>query len=144
MHRITPLVQTPFTERNGIGSPDGRWLAYEANDSGQSEIYVRPFPEVNLGHWQVSTGDGTRPLRARNGQELFYVAASGALMRVGVDDQGRWRIGSDRRAAQHHRRPALAGGAETSGAYEVRRQKGKGKREPDSLHDFTCYTVFRG
>ncbi len=46
-HRVTPLVQSPFAERNGIVSPDGRWLAYEANDSGRFEIYVRPFPEVN-------------------------------------------------------------------------------------------------
>ena len=43
-HRVTPLVQSPFAERNGIVSPDGRWLAYEANDSGRFEIYVRPFP----------------------------------------------------------------------------------------------------
>ena len=61
-HRVTPLVQTPFSEQNGIISPDGRWLAYEANDSGEFEVYVRPFPDVNGGHWQVSTGGGTRPL----------------------------------------------------------------------------------
>ena len=42
--RVTPLVQTSFAERNGIVSPDGRWLAYEANDSGRFEISVRPFP----------------------------------------------------------------------------------------------------
>ena len=56
--RVTPLVQTEFIERNGIVSPDGRWLAYEANDSGRFEIYVRPFPEVNSGRWQVSTMGG--------------------------------------------------------------------------------------
>ena len=57
-HEVTPLVQTPFTERNGEVSPDGRWLAYEANDSGSFEIYVRPFPDVAGGRWQVSTGGG--------------------------------------------------------------------------------------
>ena len=41
---ISPLVRSPFAERNGIISRDGRWLAYEANDSGRFEIYVRPFP----------------------------------------------------------------------------------------------------
>jgi hypothetical protein len=87
---VTPLVQSPFTERNGVVSPDGRWLAYEANDSGGSEIYVRPFPEVNSGHWQVSTAGGTRPLWARNGQELFYVSPTGAVMRVGVDRATSW------------------------------------------------------
>ena len=68
--RVTPLVQSPFAERNGIISPDGRWLAYEANDSGRFEIYVRPFPDVNSGHWPVSTNGGTRPIWTRSGQEL--------------------------------------------------------------------------
>jgi eukaryotic-like serine/threonine-protein kinase len=89
-HRVTPLVQTPFVERNGIISPDSRWLAYEANDSGGLEVYVRPFPDVNGGHWQVSTGGGTRPLWARNGQELFYLSPTGALMRVGVERGRSW------------------------------------------------------
>ena len=66
--RVTPLVQSPFVERNGVVSPDGRWLAYEANDSGRFEIYVRPFPDVNGGHWRVSTAGGTRPLWARFGR----------------------------------------------------------------------------
>jgi Tol biopolymer transport system component len=89
-HRATPLVQTPFSEQNGIISPGGRWLAYQADDSGQLEVYVRPFPDVNGGHWQVSTGGGTRPLWAPNGQELFYVSPAGALMRVGVERSPSW------------------------------------------------------
>jgi len=88
--RVTPLVQSPFAERNGVVSPDGRWLAYEANDSGRVEVYVRPFPAVNSGHWQVSTTGGTRPLWAPSGQELFYVALTGALMRVGVERAPSW------------------------------------------------------
>jgi len=89
-HRVTPLVQSPFAERNGVISPDGRWLAYEANDSGRFEIHVRPFPEVKSGHWLVSTTGGTRPLWARSGQELFYVSPTGALMRVGVERGPSW------------------------------------------------------
>ena len=87
---MRPLVRTPFTERNGIVSPDGRWLAYEANDSGQFEIYVRPYPDVDRGHWQVSTGGGTRPLWARTGQELFYLSLTGALMRVAIERGPTW------------------------------------------------------
>src|SRR4029453_4183432 len=52
-HAVTPLGQTPFNERNGEVSPDGRWLAYEADDSGQFNIYVGPFPAVSSGYWQV-------------------------------------------------------------------------------------------
>jgi serine/threonine-protein kinase len=92
-HQIVPLVQTPFDERNGIVSPDGRWLAYEANDSGAFEIYVRPFPDVNRGHWQLSTNGGTQPLWGRDGRELFYVAPDGALMHAAVANQPAWTAG---------------------------------------------------
>ncbi|HEX6315216.1 MAG TPA: protein kinase [Gemmatimonadaceae bacterium] len=88
--RVTPLVQSPFNEQNGTVSPDGRWLAYEANDSGRFEIYVRPFPEVNSGRWQVSTTGGTRPIWARSGQELVYVSPTGALMGVEVARGPSW------------------------------------------------------
>jgi eukaryotic-like serine/threonine-protein kinase len=91
-HTITPLVQTPATERNGIVSPDGRWLAYEANDSGQMEIYVRPYPDVTSGRWQVSSGGGTQPLWSRDGRELFYVSPANALMRVGVEHSSSWMV----------------------------------------------------
>jgi len=88
--RVTPLLQSPFVERNGVVSPDGRWLAYEADDSGRVEIYVRPFPDVNSGHWQVSTAGGSRLVWARSGQELFYVSPTGALMRVGLERGLSW------------------------------------------------------
>jgi serine/threonine-protein kinase len=93
-HQVFTLVQTPFDERHGIVSPDGRWLAYEANDSGPFEIHVRPFPDVNRGHWQVSTAGGTQPLWASGGRELFYLAPDGALMRVAVGGGPAWTAGS--------------------------------------------------
>jgi serine/threonine-protein kinase len=93
--KAEPLVQSQmYAERNGEISPEGRWLAYQSNESGQFEIYVRPFPDVNSGKWQVSTMGGTRPLWARNGQELFYVAPDGALMRVAVERGPAWRSGT--------------------------------------------------
>jgi eukaryotic-like serine/threonine-protein kinase len=86
--RVQPLIATPFNERNGIVSPDGRWLAYESDSSGQFEIYVRPYPNVNDGQWKISTASGTRPLWAPNGQELFYVGPDGVLMGVRTDARG--------------------------------------------------------
>ena len=85
-----PLLATMFGERNGEVSPDGRWLAYESDESGREEIYVRPFPDVQGGRWQVSTGGGTRPLWSRDGRELFYVSPANALMRVGVERAASW------------------------------------------------------
>jgi serine/threonine-protein kinase len=93
-HQVLPLVQTPFDERNGVVSPNGRWLAYEANETGAFEIYVRPFPDVNTGHWHVSTNGGTQPLWARSGEELFYFAPDGALMRVAVAGGPAWSAGA--------------------------------------------------
>jgi serine/threonine-protein kinase len=54
-------------------SPDGRWLAYQSNESGQPEVYVRPYPNIDDGRWQISTSHGTRPAWSRNGRELFFL-----------------------------------------------------------------------
>ena len=83
-HREQPLLQTSFSEQNAEISPDGRWMAYQANDSGALEVYVRPFPNVNDGRSQISASGGVEPLWSRDGKELFYFAATGALMRVNV------------------------------------------------------------
>ena len=94
-HQVTPLLQTKSDERNGVVSPDGRWLAYESNSSGPYEIFVRPFPNVSGGQWQVSTTGGTRPVWARNGKELFYLGADGTLLRVPVEAGGAtWHAGT--------------------------------------------------
>ena len=73
--QIKSLLQTPFNEMSAEVSPDGRWLAYQSNESGRPEVYVRPFPDVNAGRWQISTDGGTRPMWARSGRELFYLVA---------------------------------------------------------------------
>ena len=93
--QVTPLVQSKFEKRNGIVSPDGRWLAYDSNSSGATEVYVRPFPNVDGGQWQVSTAGGKMPLWARSGKELFYVSGDGALLRVPVEASGAtWDAGT--------------------------------------------------
>ena len=70
---LEPLITTPFDERNGEVSPDGKWLAYESNASGQQEIYVRPFPNVDEGQWSVSADGGVAPSWWSDGRELFYM-----------------------------------------------------------------------
>ena len=85
-----PLIKTPFGEPNAEISPDGRWVAYQSNESGRFEIYVRPFPNVDAGRWLVSTDGGIQPLWSKNGQELFYVGSNGALMSVSVVSEKSW------------------------------------------------------
>jgi Tol biopolymer transport system component len=70
--RTKVLLQTEFDESFPTVSPDGRWVAYQSNESGSAEIYVRPFPDVERGRWQVSIGGGTEPLWGPKGDELFY------------------------------------------------------------------------
>jgi serine/threonine-protein kinase len=67
----TPLLNGPFAEEGGVFSPDGRWLAYLSNESGQAEVYVRPFPSPG-GKWQISAGGGENPHWSRARHELFY------------------------------------------------------------------------
>jgi len=78
------FLQTPFNENRGQISPDGRFLAYLSDESGQQEIYVRPFSLAGAasvgGKWQVSTGGGTMPRWRRDGKELFYVASANRMM----------------------------------------------------------------
>jgi eukaryotic-like serine/threonine-protein kinase len=69
---LVPLLNTPAREVGPALSPDGRWLAYESDESGASEVYVRPFPDVSGGRWQVSLSGGTAPMWARSGREIFY------------------------------------------------------------------------
>jgi Tol biopolymer transport system component len=83
-----PLIHTSAVELAPEISPDGRWLAYQSNESGQAEVFVRPFPDVDHGRWQVSTAGGTRPAWARNGRELFYLDRSSLLTSVPVHITG--------------------------------------------------------
>ena len=78
------LLSTEYSEANAEISPDGGFLAYQSNASGWNEIYVRPFPNIEDGGWQVSRDGGTRPLWAPNGQELFCLAPGGELMATRV------------------------------------------------------------
>ena len=66
------LLASEFDELNGDISPDGRWLAYQSNESGRFEIYVKPFPDVDSGRWTISTSGGREPLWSPDGKELFY------------------------------------------------------------------------
>ena len=75
------LLQTAFGESLPHISPDGRWMAYVSDESGEREVYIRPFPNVNDGRWQVSNGFGIGPIWSQDGRELFYPKRVETLVR---------------------------------------------------------------
>jgi serine/threonine-protein kinase len=83
--RVERIVYGPANEGNAEVSPDGRWIAYDSDESGQFEIYVRPYPDAYAGgRWQISSGGGRQPLWSHDGHELFYRDFGGAMLATSV------------------------------------------------------------
>jgi eukaryotic-like serine/threonine-protein kinase len=87
-----PVAQTTFYEASGMFSPDGRWIAYATNESGQPNVYVRPFLRDGA-KYPVSRDGGSHPVWRTDGKELFYLGADGMLMAVPIDATGEFRGG---------------------------------------------------
>jgi Tol biopolymer transport system component len=81
------VTNTMFDERSGQFSPDGRWVAYETNESSRVEVMVQSFPQPT-GKWQVSTGGGFQPRWRADGKELYFIAPDGKLMAVPIAVRG--------------------------------------------------------
>jgi len=88
-----PLVAGKFINMSPEISPNGRWLAYSSNESGQFEIYVVPFPNTSEAKWAVSTHGGTEPLWSHRGTELFYRDSSGNFVATGVIANRQFSLG---------------------------------------------------
>jgi hypothetical protein len=73
-------------------SPDGRYISYVSLESGQEEVYVRPFPEVTRARWQVSASGGSGPVWANSGRELFYIAPGDTLVSAAISVTPDFRV----------------------------------------------------
>jgi Tol biopolymer transport system component len=82
-----PVVETAFDDREAAVSPDGKWMAYQNNESGHSEVYVTAFPSGGA-KWQVSTNGGTDPKWRRDGKELFFLDPADNMLAVNLDALG--------------------------------------------------------
>lgn len=90
------LIRTPFTERDPVFSPDGRWIAYSSDRSGSNEIYVQSYPALGEPQRVTNDGDAVEPLWSGNGREIFYrrheammsvIITSGATVTAGPPRQ---------------------------------------------------------
>ena len=89
----TRFLTSKGSEANGQISPDGKWVAYASDESGEWEIYVTSFPGAT-GKWQVSRGGGTEPRWRGDGNEIYYIGASGMLTAVPVNAQSAFATGT--------------------------------------------------
>jgi Tol biopolymer transport system component len=89
----TPFLASKSSDMNGQISPDGKWVSYASDESGNWEIYVTSFPGA-AGKWQVSRGGGTEPRWRGDGKEIFYIAPSGMLMAVPVNGESIFATGT--------------------------------------------------
>jgi len=83
----TVFLNNPFDELEPMFSPDGRWIAYQSNESGRYEVYVRPYPGPG-GKWQISTGGGVFPVWSRTAHELFYGTPTQQIMVSAYEVEG--------------------------------------------------------
>ena len=90
----TPLLQSPFFKRIVELSPDGRWMAYETDESGITEIVIQPFPELGGEKWPISSGGGYESESSSDGKELFYLTGGGTLMAVDVESGETLKVGT--------------------------------------------------
>jgi hypothetical protein len=79
-----PVLATEFDEEAIELSPDGRWMAYQSDETGRTEVFLRPFPNTDGGKKQVSSGGGVAPLWSRDGKELFYLSGDNNMMAARV------------------------------------------------------------
>jgi Tol biopolymer transport system component len=116
--RVEPII-TEGDEGAGAVSPDGRWIAYESLDSGQIEVYVRPYPKTDGGRWRVSRNGGRQAAWSRDGRELFYRDYGGALIAVPVPPGPRFLPGEQMTILAAQTIYAGSGAAITSRTYDV-------------------------
>jgi eukaryotic-like serine/threonine-protein kinase len=93
-HQISPVLTDPrYAERGASISPDGRFIAYQSDESGAFQIYVRPYPNVDAGRWQLSGEGATHPQWSPKGNELFYADSAGRVLGVPIDTRGGFSFG---------------------------------------------------
>ena len=99
------LLRSPYDAYAMTLSPDGRWLAYVSEESGTSEVYVRPFPNVDSARFAISSGGGIEPLWRRDGRELFHRNVRGDVFATETSTGRDFRHGAPTRLFS---RPELA------------------------------------
>jgi serine/threonine protein kinase/Tol biopolymer transport system component len=102
-----PFLQGPWVVRTADFSPDGKWVAYSSNETGNWEVYVSAFNNPSS-KWQVSRGGGEEPRWRRDGRELFYLSGDGKMTAVAVGSGSNFEAGPPATLFQAHRRQPVS------------------------------------
>jgi eukaryotic-like serine/threonine-protein kinase len=105
--KMAQFLPSDSSKTNAQISPDGKWVAYSSNESGDWEIYVTTFP-AGAGKWQVSRGGGTEPRWRGDGKELFYIGPAAMLMGVPIDASTTFSSGAPMPLFQVRGRPPIS------------------------------------
>jgi Tol biopolymer transport system component len=105
--KTAPLFPGQGHQTNGQISPDGKWLAYSSDESGDWEVYVTTFPAAT-GKWQVSRGGGTEPRWRADGKEMFYLGPRGMMTAVAISTIGTFSTGTPVQLFQFHGRAPIS------------------------------------
>ena len=108
--KVEMLLDTEFVEDAPALSPDGRWIAYQSDESGQNNIYVQPFPNIGDGKWQVSTNGGSDPVWSPDGRHLFFVTFPLRMMVAEVETDPTFSPGTPTEAFDLTAYAAFGGG----------------------------------
>jgi eukaryotic-like serine/threonine-protein kinase len=103
----TPFQVGPGSQKNGQISPDGKWVAYASDESGDWEIYVTTFPGA-AGKWQISRSGGSEPRWRGDGKEIFYLGPTGMLTAVPVSTEGTFSTSAPTPLFQVHGRAPIS------------------------------------
>jgi len=105
--KVSPLLPGRGSKADGQVSPDGKWLAYESDETGEWEVYIAPFPGTG-GKLQVSRGGGKEPRWRGDGKEIFYLDPKGNVVSVAVNSEGSLATGTPVILFQAHARPSVS------------------------------------
>jgi Tol biopolymer transport system component len=98
--QVVPVLATNGHEMNAELSPDGKWLLYESDESGELDVFVRPYADVQSGRWQISKNGGHQPMWRAGGREVLFLSREDHLLSVEVQAGERFNVGSPKELVQ--------------------------------------------
>jgi eukaryotic-like serine/threonine-protein kinase len=129
--KLTPFLQSPANESGAVLSPNGKWLAYQSDESGRYEVYVTAFPGPG-GKWQVSNGGGGFPSWSVDGKQLYYTAGD-KLMLVAIQNAETFEFGAPNALPMHVNEFAALGPAAPGERFPALKALSGGQSHPQEV-----------